>query len=109
MPLDQHTRLLLLMIQRRTPNTDEEQREIKEPSPPVALDRCTTLTHWSSKFPNAVKLMKEADPEVKKEGNENKNKKRSASRKGTRPPKQNKGGKKGDSSCLLYTSDAADE
>ena len=50
-----------------------------------------------SKFPNAVKLMKEADPEVKKEGNENKNKKRSASRKGTRPPKQNKGGKKGDS------------
>ena len=29
-----------------------------------------------SKFPNAVKLMKEADPEVKKEGNENKNKKR---------------------------------
>ena len=28
-----------------------------------------------SKFPNAVKLMKEADPEVKKEGNENKNKK----------------------------------
>ena len=50
-----------------------------------------------SKFPNAVKLMKEADPEVKKEGNENKNKKRSASWKGTRPPKQNKGGKKGDS------------
>ena len=55
------------------------------------------LMQPKSKFPNAVKLMKEADPEVKKEGNENKNKKRSASWKGTRPPKQNKGGKKGDS------------
>ena len=55
------------------------------------------LMQPKSKFPNAVKLMKEADPEVKKEGNENKNKKRAVSRKGTRPPKQNKGGKKGDS------------
>ena len=38
-----------LMIQ-QTPNTNKEWREIKEPLPAMALDRCTTLTPWSRRL-----------------------------------------------------------